>query len=159
MRFGLLAMVAGLASLAPTAWAQPPEPGDYLCTVEQRAGISKLHLEDSGPPKAFIDPEPVVKFRMRIERGPGFVVSELPYDGADANRYAFHTDNAVLHSIYLGDGGYFTAKEDWAFLTLYRNPMTNLVHFWHSGFEYPGGEDTNLAVRTGTCVREDRSAS
>ncbi len=154
MKFARIAVLSLLCGLAPAVWAEPPEPGDYLCAVEQRAGISKLHLEDSGPPEAFIDPKPVVKFRMRIERGSGFVVSELPYAGPDANRYEFHTDKAVLHSLYLGDSSYFTAQEDWAFLTLYRNPQTKVVHFWHSGFEYPGGEDTNLTVRTGTCGKE-----
>lgn len=154
MRFACGGVLVGVLVLVPAARAQAPEAGDYLCTVEQRAGISQLHLEDAGPPKAFIDDEPIVKFRIRVSPGPDFVVSELPYTGPDANRRALHTDNAVLHSAYIGDGSSFTAQDDSAFLTLSRNPDTGVVRFWHSGFEYPGGEDVNLTVRTGMCRRE-----
>ncbi|GEM_PF-2972942 len=130
------------------------DAGVYLCTVDQRAGIGATHLEDAAPPTAFLDPKPTVKFRIEIARGPGFTIKELPYDGPGASQMAWHPPNAVLHSIYRGDGRDFSAAEDQAFLRVGKDRRPGVIWFWHAGFEYPGGEDTNLSVRTGACSRE-----
>lgn len=86
-------------------------------------------------------------------RGPGFTVTELPYTGQGASQSVWQDENAVLHSIYLGDGYMFTAKEDQAFLRI-AEMENGRLWFYHAGFEYPGGEDVALSVRYGTCSRE-----
>jgi hypothetical protein len=90
---------------------------------------------------------------MRITgEGQGFTAIETPYSGADRDPCEWHTANSVLHSAYVSeDGQDFVATEDRAFLriTVLRD---GALRFYHSGFDYPGGEDTNLSVRWGTCV-------
>lgn len=152
-------VTAIMLSGAGTATAQEIEAGKYLCTVAQRAGIGMIHLEGADPPSAFVDAGPTVKFRIEVARGPGYVVTELPYDGPDASGAVWQTDNAILHSAYIGDGWEFTAKEDQAFLRMHQSIEPNTIWFWHSGFEYPGGVDTKLTVRWGRCIRESNKAS
>jgi hypothetical protein len=154
MRVRTMGLVAAVLGAAGVAQAQEIQAGRYLCTTEQRAGIGGIHLEGADPPSSFIDDAPFVKFRIEIVRGPGYVVTELPYDGSGADRSAWHTPNAVLHSQYLGDGRSFTASEDQAFLRMGPKQKAGSMWFWHSGFEYPGGEDTNLSVRIGSCAKE-----
>ena len=149
---GLL-LVAAMAVCGFDASAQTVEPGSYLCTVDQRAGVGGNHMEDSGPPTGYLDDQPRVKFRMAIVRGPGFTVTELPYDGPGASQYQWQDDNAVLHGPYFGDGYKFTAAEDQAFLRM-ATMADGAVWFYHAGFEYAGGEDVALSVRYGTCRRE-----
>lgn len=150
--------VVGLVMLPLTASAQTVEPGNYLCTVDQRAGVGGNHLEGSGPPTGYLDKQPRIRFRISIARGPGFTVVELPYEGPDASGYVWQDDKAVLHSTYLGDGYAFTAKDDQAFLRM-ATMVKGVVWFYHAGFEYAGGEDVALSVRYGTCEWEKPGAS
>lgn len=152
LRLGGVALVAVV--VVPGAWAQAIDPGTYSCTVEKRTGVSMTHLEGSSPPDVFVDTLGKVKFRLKVERGPGYVVTELPYDGPDASRMTWQTENAILHSPYLGDGWQFTAQEDQAFLRMHESVESNAVWFWHSGFEYAGGEDAHLSLRWGRCFLE-----
>lgn len=157
LRVGGLLLVA--AVLSPGAWAQGIAAGSYLCTVEKRTGVSMTHLEGAPPPDVFVDTSPKMKFRMMVERGPGYVATELPYDGPDASQLTWQTENAILHGPYYGDGWQFTAKDDQAFLRMHDSIEPNIVWFWHSGFEYAGGEDPNLTVRWGRCILETGKAS
>jgi hypothetical protein len=159
MRLRLGSFFLAAAVLTPVAWGQTIEVGTYLCTVEKRTGVSMTHLEGSPPPEVFVDALGKVKFRLKVERGPGYVVTELPYDGPDASRMTWHTENAILHSPYLGDGWQFAAQDDQAFLRMHKSLEPNAVWFWHSGFEYAGGEDTHLTVRWGRCFLETGKAS
>jgi hypothetical protein len=152
----LLRSLAVLVLLsAQTAHARGPA-GDYICTVEQKAGIGALHLEGSGPPRAFVANKPRTRFAIRISpptaKERRYRMVERPYSGRDRDRHVWHTPNAVLHSAYLSaDGEAFVAVEDQAFLQL--SPVSSgSFHFYHAGFEYPGGVDANLSVRWGTCV-------
>jgi len=150
--FITLAVVVALACATSPAWSA--ETRDYVCTVEQKAGIGAVHLEGAGAPEAFIATETPTRFAMQITgEGQHFVAIETPYSGADRDRYEWHTSNTVLHSAYESDDGQdFVAVEDRAFLRI--TTMTDgSLRFYHSGFEYPGGEDTNLSVRWGVCVR------
>ncbi len=148
--FLAFAVVATLA--CTTTPALSAETRDYVCTVEQKAGIGAVHLEDAGAPEAFIETETPTRFSIRITgEGQHFVAIETPYSGADRDRYEWHTPNTVLHSAYESDDGRdFVAVEDQAFLRV-TTMRDGSLRFYHSGFEYPGGVDTNLSVRWGTC--------
>lgn len=148
-------IMAGFSAWTLAASAQTVAPGNYLCTVEQRAGVGGNHLEGSGPPTAFVDEAPRLKFRIGITQGPGFTARELPYDGPEASRYEWQTSNAMLHSAYFGDGYDFSAAEGQAFLRMAAKSDDELW-FYHSGFEYAGGEDVSLTVRYGTCELDRR---
>jgi hypothetical protein len=149
-----LAFAAVLALTGITSPALSADVRDYVCTVEQKAGIGAVHLEGAGAPEAFIATETPTRFAMRITgEGQHFTAIETPYSGADRDRYEWHTSNTVLHSAYESDDGQdFVAVEDRAFLRV--TAMTDgSLRFYHAGFEYPGGEDTNLSVRWGLCAR------
>lgn len=158
IRFTLI--VAASALLCANAYAQRPPPfaGTYLCTVAQKAGIGRIHTESSGEPEAFIA-EAGNRFRIQVaaERG-GHTVREIPYDGPDRDQAEWHTANSVLHSDYYGEDGEdstISALQDQGFLRFgFIDRRTGSLWFYHAGFEYPGGEDTNLSVRYGTCERE-----
>ncbi|MES2001985.1 MAG: hypothetical protein V4444_06720 [Pseudomonadota bacterium] len=79
---------------------------------------------------------------------------EIAYEGPDRDRAEWEDKNSVLHSAYFGNGTDFYAADRPAFMTLYRTRPGHSdgdIAFYHSGFEYPGGEDENLAVRWGRC--------
>lgn len=143
----------------PTTAAQKAIPaGTYLCTVMSRAGIRSIHIEGSGPPKAFAADRDPTRFKMRItpnrNRTRPFRMVEIAYDGPDRDQAEWEDANSVLHSAYLGNGTDFYAADRPAFMTLYRTRPGHSdgdIAFYHSGFEYPGGEDENLAVRWGRC--------
>lgn len=127
---------------------------DYICAVEQKAGIGAAHLEGSGTPQAFVSRETPTRFGMRItrEEGRGSHAAETSYAGPDRDPYEWQTANSVLHGAYSSDDGEnFVATEDQAFLRIL-TARNGTLRFYHAGFEYPGGEDTNLSVRWGTCV-------
>lgn len=132
--------------------------GEYLCTVAEKASIERLHLEGSGPPAASIDTRASTRFKVRISQidERTMRLTELPYDGADRDRIEWHTQNSVIHQTYSGDGKSFssTEKDAEAFFvigsTVHSNPDGNL-EFYHSGFEWAGGEDTSLSIRWGRC--------
>ena len=151
--FLAFAVVVALTCTTGSAWSA--DARDYVCTVEQKAGIGAVHLEGAGAPEAFIAAETPTRFSMRITgEGQHFVAVETPYSGEGRDRYEWHTSNTVLHSAYDSDDGRdFVAVEDRAFLRLTTMPDGSL-RFYHSGFEYPGGEDTNLSVRWGTCAAQ-----
>jgi hypothetical protein len=145
-------LAAVIALTCITGPALSAETRDYVCTVEQKAGIGAVHLEGAGAPEAFIATETPTRFSMQITgEGQRFVAIETPYSGADRDRYEWHTPNTVLHSAYESDDGRdFVAVEDRAFLRI-TTMRDGSLRFYHSGFEYPGGEDTNLSVRGGIC--------
>ena len=86
-----------------------------------------------------------------------FRLLEIQYDGPDRDDSVWHTENSVLHGEYRGDGNLFVAFKDQAFFsfgkaTAHKNSDGDF-EFYHSGFEYPGGEDTKLSVRWGRCKK------
>ena len=167
MNWRVLPIFAFLTLLrAGAAFAADIEPGGYVCTVEKRAGIASVHLEDAGPPRTFADDRAATRFAIQVTRQSStgrtaqFHVVEAPYSGPDRDRIEWHTQNSVLHSAYLGDGAELAASEEQAFLRFGSyNPFTGRVWFYHAGIEYPGGEDTNLTVRHGTSARQSSQRS
>lgn len=128
--------------------------GEYACAVHEKAGIASIHLEDSGPPAAYLEHEIQSTFGMKIE---ATLDERLPYKatettdrGNNPDGMEYHTQFSVLHSAYLGNGSNFGAAEDQAFLRIY-NRKDGGLYFYHAGFEYPGGEDVRLSVRYGEC--------
>ena len=157
-----------LIGVGALAWASPGHAqqsnvGVYLCETEQRAAIASVHRENSEPPKARLDDNIPTTFKMQItETGKGitkYQLVELPYDGNGRDRADWGDEYSVLHSIYVGDGNVFHAKDGPAFLAFGREPPSRSgaadLEFYHAGFEYPGGEDTQLAVRWGRCREAD----
>jgi hypothetical protein len=137
----------------PAVW-----PGNYLCTVDQKAGISVLHLEGRDQPQAFVSQHVNTRFAMRIEGTPDgggevFRVIELPYTGPDRDPHEWQSANSVLHGEYIGEWDRFFASEDQGFLRVGNNG-DETIWFYHSGFEYAGGEDASLTVRSGNCTRQ-----
>ena len=134
--------------------------GDYLCTVAEKASIESIHLEGADPPKATKNFRVPARFKMRITQEKDkkweFRLVELPYEGADRDPTEWHTRNSVLHSPYVGNGERFSAteKDTEGFFIFGRTVHTNddgAYSFYHTGFEWPGGVDTNLSVRWGRC--------
>lgn len=156
--FAIVAVALAATFGASDAMAEHPFVGQYACTVMQKAGIGGTHLEGATTPRAFIA-NAGHRFRIGVfaERD-GFTVRELPYDGADRDQSEWHTPNSVLHSDYYGDAGEddnISALTDQGFLRFdWADRTTGALWFYHAGFEYPGGEDTNLSVRFGRCERE-----
>lgn len=154
----LATVAAAVTFCVSDALAEHPFVGRYICTVTQKAGIGATHLESAPGPRAFIV-NAGNRFRIGVsaERD-GFVVRELPYDGADRDQAEWHTPNSVLHSDYYGDAGEddnISALTDQGFLRFdWADRATGALWFYHAGFEYPGGEDANLSVRFGRCERE-----
>jgi|CXWL01.1.fsa_nt_gi hypothetical protein len=154
----ITAIAAAVALYATDAMAEHPFVGQYICTVMQKAGIGGTHLEGAPTPSAFLA-DAGNRFRIGViaERD-GFTIRELPYNGADRDRAEWHTPNSVLHSDYYGDAGEddtISALVDQGFLRFdSADRATGALWFYHAGFEYPGGEDTNLSVRFGRCERE-----
>ena len=150
----LLAAVAWMC-VAGSAVAQSVQAGSYLCTVEQMAAIGSTHLQGAGPPEVFTDSE-VYRFRLRVTtEGDGRLrIVEAPYDGPDRSRYQWEDANSTLHSAYIGDGQAFEAEDGPGFLNFRRDRWGDGLQFYHSGFQYGGGEDESVAVRWGRCVVE-----
>jgi hypothetical protein len=144
--------------LASTA----PEPsnmaltGIYLCATEQRAAIKSDHRPGSGDPVAVADKSPLTRFKMEITRrnnpSQPYQAVELPYDGPDRDHRQWQDENSVLHSAYTGDTDLLQAVSGPAFFSIYGG-LRNEFKFYHAGFEYPGGEDTQFAVRWGRCKK------
>lgn len=137
--------------------------GEYLCTVAEKASIASIHLEGAGPPVASSENGLTTKFKIGIREHLGggksrLQLIELPYDGPDRDRYEWHTKNSVIHTPYIGDGANFEstdAGEEGFFVlgpTIHSSADGDLA-FYHSGFEWAGGEDTALSVRWGRCKR------
>ena len=138
--------------------------GEYLCTVAEKASIESNHTEGAGPPAAVAYDTPATRFRIGISKVQSggqqrLQLDELPFDGAGRDTTDWHTPNSVLHAPYLGDGQSFHATEEDAeafFVlggpTVHSNADGNLS-FYHSGFEWAGGEDTYLSVRWGRCKK------
>ena len=143
----------------PNAYARNLATGYYVCTVDQKAGVGGVHIEGAGPPSAFIA-RARNRFALSVTRlsppsqsnGGSYRIEEVPYSGPDRDNAEWQDSNSVLHSEYLGDGSDFTAAHDQGFLRLgVEDVSAGTIWFFHSGFEYPGGEDVNLSVRYGTC--------
>jgi hypothetical protein len=151
-----LGSAAFLVLICPHAAYGNALGGDYICTVPQKAGIEAVHVEGAASPRAFVAGDPATRFAIRITapttKDRQYRIVESPYSGPDRDRREYQTPNSVLHGAYVSnDGEAFTAVEDQAFLRV--GSRTNrAIWFYHAGFEYPGGEDTNLSVRWGTCV-------
>lgn len=147
--------IAVSAVVAAVAHAEDRVGDEYLCSVREKAGIATLHHEDAPPPKAFTD-RATKRFALRLSEPTGgdkrFLIIEIAYEGPDRDKREYQTPNALLHSKYVGDGRNFTAVEDQGFLRLIPINDTRF-EFYHSGFEYPGGEDADLSVRWGACER------
>jgi hypothetical protein len=137
--------------------------GEYLCTVAEKASIESLHLEGAGPPTAVVDDRLPTRFRLGISEGKGanaqeLRLVELPYEGADRDPTEWHTANTVLHSAYVGDGRSFISTERDAedFFVLgptVHSSVDGDLAFYHSGFEWAGGEDAFLSIRWGRCKK------
>jgi hypothetical protein len=141
-------LAGGIAS------AQAVSAGTYICTVEQRASISATHLEGAGPPEASIS-DVRYRFRMQVTENSGsFRVAEVLYDGPDQSRFQWEDDNSTLHSVYVGDGRAFHSEDGPGFLNFNRDRWGPALQFYHSGYEYAGGEDQHLSVRWGRCTAE-----
>ena len=161
------AIFLGFVALASKASeAQHSIVGDYLCTTVVRAGVSSVHLERAGPPSAFASDDALTRFKMRItpnnDTAKPFRVVEIPYEGADRDPYEWQDENSVLHDTYFGDDGTFRTVGLPAFLNLYsadhHGHPDGDIEFYHAGFEMPGGEDTQLAVRWGRCRKLDQGS-
>lgn len=151
----------GVLASASSGHAQQSNVGVYLCQTEQRAAIASDHRENSAAPKAGVDNNVPTTFKIQItETGKGtrkYQAVELPYNGTGRDRADWGDEYSVLHSIYVGDGNQFEAKDGPAFLAFGREPLSRAgapdLEFYHAGFESPGGEDTQLAVRWGRCKK------
>jgi hypothetical protein len=131
--------------------------GAYICDVNQKAGIGSWHLEGAPEPSSFRD-DSVTRFAMTIADTkvgkPRYKIVEAAYDGPKRDQAIWQTANSVFHSAYVSDDGQnFVATEDQGFLRIAPHFKGGLW-FYHAAFEYPGGEDTNLSVRYGRCVRQ-----
>lgn len=130
---------------------------EYICTVAEKASIASIHLEGAGPPKAMVDDRLPTRFKIRITgEGEQFRLEEIPYGGTDRDPMEWHTGNSILHSSYMGDGNNFSATggDKEAFFVIGPTIHTSkdgVISFYHSGFEWAGGEDTNLSIRWGRC--------
>jgi hypothetical protein len=154
MRLVVVGLVTGLA-LANTAAAQSVQAGRYLCSVEQLAGIGSTHLEGAGPPDAFTSAE-LYRFRILVtpEADGRLRVVEAPNNGPQQSTRQWEDDNSTLHTAYFGDGRAFRAEEGTGFLNFGHHRWGEGLQFFHSGFQYAGGEDESVAVRWGRCARE-----
>lgn len=148
-------LAAATLMLASTAAAQSVAVGTYLCTVEQTASIGSTHVEDARPPSASTNNE-LYRFRLSVSDAPDgrLRVVEVPYDATDSSRYLWEDDNSTLHSAYRGDGRAFNAEGAPGFLNFGRDRWGDALQFYHSGFQYAGGEDESVAVRWGRCAPE-----
>jgi hypothetical protein len=81
-------------------------------------------------------------------------IVEAPYDGPQRSMAQWEDDNSTLHAAYVGDGRAFKAEEGTGFLNFGRDRWGEGLQFFHSGFQYAGGEDESVAVRWGRCARE-----
>jgi hypothetical protein len=147
-----------IASSAAAVPATPSPNGIYLCTVAQKAGLASVHLEGAGPPSAFARKGSATKFKMQIsadaKRPKQFQLKEIAYDGPDRDQAEWEDTNSVLHSNYAGDGNLFRAVDGPDFFVMARRAdQDGNLEFYHSGFEHPGGEETNLSVRWGQCKK------
>lgn len=140
--------------------ADRPSTGDYRCTVAEKASIESNHTEGSAPPVAVIEERMPTRFTIRIAAGPdnALQLTELPYDGADRDQREWHTPSSVIHGTYSWSGDSFRSDEDdeEAFFALRPTVHSNVdgnLSFYHSGFEWAGGEDTYLSIRWGRCRR------
>lgn len=156
----------GVSTLAEADNSLPDQVqmvGKYLCTVSEKASIARLHLEDAPPPAAMSESRISTKFRIGINEqkiggGTRLQLVELPYDGPDRDPYEWHTQNSVIHNPYVGNGTSFQSSDAAAegFFVLSPTIHSNAdgdLEFYHSGFEWAGGEDTVLSVRWGRCKR------
>ncbi len=151
----LLVVVFAWTCFAASAAAQSVQGGSYLCTVEQMTAIGSTHLEGAGPPEVFSDTE-LYRFRIRVtaDQDGRLRIVEAPYDGPNRSRYEWEEENSTLHDAYIGDGRAFEAEEGLGFLSFGRDRWGVGVQFYHSGFQYGGGEDESVAVRWGRCILE-----
>ena len=153
MRAILLAS-ALCAGICGEASARVLSVGTYLCTVEQRAGIGTNHLEGAPPPTAYSGPQ---HYRFRISvtaEGDRLRIVETAYTGADRSNAQWEDDNSTLHDAYLGEGDQFSPEHGQGFLDFARNAWGEGVQFHRAGFEYAGGEDEQVSIRWGRCVKE-----
>ena len=127
----------------------------YICTVAEKAGIASNHLENGPPPSAFLGTELATRFKIKIvSENDNSLLMEIPYDGPDYDVVDYGSPSSVLHDTYRGDGREFKSEDDQSFFSLFETIHSNEdgdLAFYHAGWEYPGGEDTTLAVRWGRC--------
>lgn len=152
------AILTGLCALvfsAPPAFAESVQAGLYLCTVEQTAQIGSSHVEGAGPPTVSVNATPY-QFRLRAstEADGRLRIVEAPFDGESRSRFQWEDENSTLHAPYVGDGFLFGASGAPGFLRFSGDRWGNALQFYHSGFQYGGGEDESLAVRWGRCEPE-----
>ena len=159
MGYALL-LAAAVIETSTTGNKQNPLVGVYLCTTAERAAIVSQHREGAAAPSARVDGGTPTRFKIQITQpGKGaksYRIVEIAYDGADRDGWEWQDDNSVLHSVYVGDGSVFHALDGPAFLTIGKTAYggaSDALEFYHAGFELPGGEDTQLAVRWGRCSK------
>lgn len=156
-----IALASASCTSAPAS-SRTSDVEEYLCTVTEKAGIAALHLEHAGPPEAFVEQELPTRFKIRISADPTardrFSLVETDYSGPARDSRDYGTDQTVLHADYSGDGREFISEDDPSFFVFFETARKNEDGEWafyHSGWEYPGGEDTTLAVRWGRCKPAD----
>lgn len=140
--------------------SQPGLVGDYLCTIVEKASIGTTHLEGAPPPKAFINDRLLMRFGLRItydgKDRSTYKMVEIPYEGPDRDLTDWHTENSVLHSVYVGDGTTFKATDSDGFVRFHATVHSNEdggFSFSHGGYEWAGGEDGHLSIRWGRCKK------
>ena len=135
--------------------------GQYVCTVAEKASIQSLHLEGANSPVAVAQNNLAYKFLIAISETEQAEMQliELPYNGPGADPTEWQTQNSILHIPYLGDGQTFKSTDSddlGSFVlgpTVHTSPSGDLA-FYHSGFEWAGGEDTHLSIRWGRCRKQ-----
>lgn len=146
----------------------------YECDVNLEAGISWIHLEGSKPsthsndkpdkhfalaitsPKPFLECDEDCRKQIKIKETqslkPRNVVAEYCTDeGHQVLMETFTVRQATSYSLDL------IQEKDSGFLVV-RGPFdgSSALYFTHSGFAYPGCEDTTLYTHSGQCfLRED----
>jgi hypothetical protein len=150
-------LLSASALLAIAAGAPPPAlVGTYLCSTEQRAYLASDHREGADTPRAAVNESRPTTFKLQIifdaANPTRLRAIELPYQGSDRDRAEWQDEKSVLHDIYVGTNGVFRPANSPAFLTVETNRAGNL-QFYHAGFELPGSEDTQLAIRWGRCKK------
>lgn len=147
-------------ALIACAETQPTVPksalplGDYDCRVLSETILASIHLENSGPPQASSTNEPGNYFGIQIDQNDFGVtrISETETSQRPINQQdlEFGIMPSVLMEPYLYDGTDFRAPERVDFMQFYGSGTQ--FYFWQSGYQYPGGEDTQLVTRYGECA-------
>ena len=144
----------------------------YECDVAQSALIMGGHPEAAGPeigsaddpdrvfaiqinsPEAVADCDKACKRNQSVREIPTQRSRKSSYDLCESGGNYVLMHPYAAHAVPDEFTVDFRSTEDLGFLRLI-GPFDKgeTYRFWHSGFEYPGCEDTHLVIRTGACKR------